>query len=178
MKPKPLPADVLRRVIKVAKVNGMVFVFPVSCLCALVALVMGDLLSVFFGLCVAAAGWSEWQGAKLLQRGEARGINWLVRSQVYLMGLILLYALTQMAKYDADYEQSLVSPEMNQLLQQAGTSSQEILPLVRMAFYGMYGTLAVVTVLYQGGLALFYRRRAETVRNALAESARPEAEKT
>lgn len=169
MKPPPLPADTLRRVIKVAQVNGMVFVFPVALLCSLFALLMGDLVSVFFGLLVAAAGWSEWHGAKLLQRGEARGINWLVRSQLYLMTLILVYALERMGNYDPEYVRSLIGPEMNQIFQESGLNIQDILPLVRIAFYLLYGTLAVTTLVYQGGLALFYRRRAGAVRAALEE---------
>lgn len=174
MKPEPQPADVLRRVIKVARVNGMIVVFPVALICALIALVMGDLVSAFFGLLVAAAGWSEWHGAKLLKRGQADGINWLVRSQLFLMILILLYALERMASWNSDYVQSLNTPEMNQLLQQGGMDMQAILPLVRLGFFVVYGSLAVLTVLYQGGLALFYRRRAATVRAALSQSALPQ----
>jgi hypothetical protein len=169
MKPPSLPADTLRRVIKVARVNGMIFVFPVALLCSLIALLMGDLVGAFFGLLVAAAGWSEWHGAKLLQRGEARGINWLVRSQLYLMTLILLYILRQVTSYDPEYIRSLITPEMNQVFQQAGLNVEDILPLVRKAFFAIYGTLAVVTLIYQGGLALYYQRRAAAVRDALDE---------
>ena len=169
MKPPPLPADTLRRVITVGRSNGMIVVFPFALLCALIALVMGDLVSAFFGLLVAAAGWSEWHGAKLLQRGEAHGINWLVRSQLYLLTLIMLYALERMASYDADNVRSMITPEMNQLFQEGGLNVQDILPLVRTAFFAMYGSLALVTLLYQGGLALFYWRRREIVRTALGE---------
>jgi len=172
MKPPPLPADTLRRIIKVGRFNGMVVIFPVALVCALIALAMGDLVSAGFGLMVAAAGWSEWHGAKLLQRREARGINWLVRSQLYLMTLILVYALERMGSYDPEYIRSLITPEMNQIFQEAGLDVQQILPLVRLTFYVLYGSLAVSTLIYQGGLALFYRRRADVVRTALDEARR------
>jgi hypothetical protein len=166
MKPPPLPADTLRRVIKIARLDGM-SVIVVSGLCALVAAAMGDLVSAFFGLIVAAAGCGEWHGAKLLRRGEARGLDWLVRSQLYLLSVILIYAMTRMASYDPEYVRSLITPEIKQIFQEAGMSVEDIMPLVRRAFYAGYGTLAVVTLIYQGGLALYYRRRAAVVQTAL-----------
>jgi len=172
MKPPPLPADTLRRVIKVGRTNGMIVVFPFALLCALISLALGDLVSAFFGVLVAAAGWSEWHGAKLLQRREARGINWLVRSQLYLLTLILLYALERMASFDSDSVRSEITPDMQLIFQQAGLSIQDILPLVRRFFFAMYGSVALVALLYQGGLALFYWRRTEIVRTALDEASR------
>jgi hypothetical protein len=165
MKPKPSPAETLRKVIKIAQVNGMVVVFPTSCLCALAAVCLGDWRSTLIGLLVAAAGWSEWHGAKLLKRGEARGLGWLVRSQLYLLGLILFYALTQMARYNPAYVRSLISPEMAQMYEGSGMDIQDV---VRIAYYALYGSLAVATLFYQGGLALLYRRRTAAVQTALA----------
>ncbi|HSY54285.1 MAG TPA: hypothetical protein VK785_07550 [Opitutaceae bacterium] len=165
MKPEPSPADTLRKVIRIAKVNGMIVVFPTSCLCGLVAALFGDWRSALIGFLVAAAGWSEWHGAKLLKRGEARGIGWLVRSQLYLLGLILLYALWQMASYNPALVRSLITPDMAQTYESAGVDIQDV---VRIAYYALYGTLAVLTLFYQGGLALFYRRRTAVVQAALA----------
>jgi hypothetical protein len=165
MKPDPSPADTLRKVIKIAQINGMVVVFPTSCLCALIAAVLGDWRSALIGALVAAAGWSEWHGAKLLKRGEARGIGWLVRSQIYLLSLILLYALWQMARYNPALVRSLITPNIARMYDDAGVDIQDV---VRIAYYALYGTLAVATLFYQGGLALFYRRRTAAVRAALA----------
>jgi hypothetical protein len=173
MKPQPSPADTLKRVIKIARVNGMVVVFPVSFLCALIALAIGDLSSAIAGLLVAAAGWSEWHGAKLLQRGRARGIGWLVRSQLYLLGIIEIYAVARIASYDPEYVRSMVTPEMRQIFDSAGLNIEQVMPMVRTAFYALYGSLIVLTLFYQGGLALYYWRRTETVRAALGETAPP-----
>jgi hypothetical protein len=173
MKPQPSPADTLRRVIKIARVNGMVVVFPVSFLCALIAIAMGDLVSAGTGLLVAAAGWSEWHGAKLLQRGRARGINWLVRSQLYLLGIIEIYAVTRMGSYDPEYVRSLVTPDMKQMFDSAGLNLDQVMPMVRTAFYALYGSLIVLTLFYQGGLALYYWRRTETVQAALDKTGLP-----
>jgi hypothetical protein len=169
MKPEPSPADTLRRVIKVARFNGMIAVLPVASLCALVALVMGDLIGAIVGLLVAAAGWIEWHGAKLLQRGQARGIDWLVRSQLYLLSIILLYVMRQMLSYDPEYVRSLITPEMNQMFQSAGLNVQQVMPMVRTFFYTMYGSFALIALFYQGGLALYYKRRATKIRTALGK---------
>jgi hypothetical protein len=39
---------------------------------------------------------------------------------------------------------------------------------VRIAYSALCGTLALSTLFYQGGLALFYRRRTAAVKTALA----------
>jgi hypothetical protein len=179
MKPQPAPADTLRKVIKIARFNGMIVVCIVACACALVTLALGDISGAFFCLLAAAAGWSEWHGAKLLQRGRERGIKWLVRSQLYLLAIILLYVLTRMLSYDSDYgnlrsnieEMSQLSGmNIDEMLQNIGLTMEDTLRLVRTAFYTMYGTFALVAVFYQGGLALYYHRRAAAIRTALGES--------
>ncbi|HZP59105.1 MAG TPA: hypothetical protein VFB27_02190 [Opitutaceae bacterium] len=172
-KPPPLPADTLRRVIKVGRVNGMIFVFPFALLCSAIALLLGDLVSMGFGLLIAAAGWSEWHGARLLQRREARGINWLVRSQLYLLTLIMVYAVERLASYDPEYIRSQITPDMEQIFQQVGLSANDVLLLVRRTFVAMYGSLAVLTLIYQGGLALFYWRRVDAVHAALEKDPAP-----
>ena len=182
MKPEPSPADTLRRVIKVARFNGMIAVLPVASFCALIALVMGDLIGAIVGLLVAAAGWIEWHGAKLLQRGQARGIDWLVRSQLYLLSIILLYVIGQMASYDPDPEN--VRSHIQQLdplislftgrsiqdwLEGLGLTVQDVPRLVPIIFYSMWSTIALVALFYQGGLALYYKRRAATIRVTLGK---------
>jgi hypothetical protein len=175
MKPEPSPAETLRKVIKIAQVNGMVVVFPVAGLCALVEVALGDWFGAIVGFLVAAAGWSEWHGARLLKRGEARGIGWLVRSQLYLLGLIWVYALTQMAGYNPDYVRSnmqgmsrISGVNIQDMFENLGYDPQEVAQLGRTFCYVLYGSFALVAVFYQGGLALFYRRRATAVRAALA----------
>jgi len=172
MKPQPSPADTLRRVIKVARLDGL-SIFVVSGGFALITMVLGDVVGTSVGLLVAAAGWSEWHGAKLLQRRHARGINWLVRSQLYLLVIILLYVMRQMTNYDPEYVRSMVTPYMKQMFDSVGLDIQQVLPMVRTAFYAIYGTVALVTLFYQGGLALYYRRRIAAVQTALAETKQP-----
>jgi len=175
MKLEPSPADTLRKVIKVARVNGMVVVFPVAGLGALIEVALGDWFGAVVGFLVAASGWSEWHGAKLLKRGEARGMAWLVRSQLYLLGLIWLYALTQMSRYNPDYVRASMQ-ELNRtagidvqgMFETLGYDAKDVVRLGRTFCYVLYGSFALASVFYQGGLALFYRRRTAAVNAALA----------
>lgn len=169
VKPPPLPAEMLNRIVRLAKLDGL-SVLVVAAAGALISVGLGNLGGFLTGLLIAAAGASERHGGSLLQKREERGLKWLVRSQLYLLCVILLYALTRLGSYDPEYVRSIITPEMQQAFQQAGLSVADILPLVRMAFYALYGGLAIATVLYQGGLALYYWRRAETVRTALGGS--------
>jgi hypothetical protein len=175
MKPSPSPADTLQRVIKVARLDGL-SIFVISGGFALITLVMGDLFGTFIGLLVAAAGWSEWHGAKLLQRRRARGINWLVRSQCCLLGIILLYVMRQLISYDTDLEtvrshiqevSQLTGMNIQALLESTGLTIEDTQRLVQRTFYAIYGTVGLVTFFYQGGLALYYRRRIAAVHAAL-----------
>ena len=175
MKPQPSPADTLRRVIKVARLDGL-SIFVVSGGFALITMVFGDVVGTSVGLLVAAAGWSEWHGAKLLQRGRARGINWLVRSQCCLLGIILLYVMRQLISYDTDLEtvrshiqevSQLTGMNIQALLESTGLTIEDTQRLVQRTFYAIYGTVGLVTFFYQGGLALYYRRRIAAVHAAL-----------
>jgi hypothetical protein len=58
---------------------------------------------------------------------------------------------------------------MEAMLKEAGLARGDILPLIRTAFLGTYLTVAVVSIIYQGGMALYYRRKTRLVTEALAE---------
>jgi hypothetical protein len=185
MKPQPSSADTLRRVIKIARFDGL-SVLILSGLCTLGAIALGAWGSIGTGLLITAAGWSEWHGAKLLQRGRARGIGWLVRSQLYLLSIILLYVIGKMTSFDLDPENvRLHIQQMNPLfaqftgrtiqeyLEDVGLTVQDVPRLARTFFYAAFGTVALVTLIYQGGLALYYRRRTEAVYAALDKTHLP-----
>jgi hypothetical protein len=58
---------------------------------------------------------------------------------------------------------------MEAMLKEAGLARGDILPLIRTAFLGTYLTVAVVSIFYQGGMALYYRNKTPLVTAALAE---------
>ena len=53
---------------------------------------------------------------------------------------------------------------------EAGIGEEEILPMVKIVYQFMYGIVAFVSLIYQGGLAIYYRRKTPAVEAALEET--------
>ena len=172
MKPPRTPEEQLRRVLRTSKLNGL-GVAIVAGLGALGSLAFGDLLGAMVGTLVAVGGIMELSGRKQLLHGDASGMRRLVRSQLLVLGVIVIYAVSRFASFDAESAMGNLTPEMRSEMSQAGVDLAAIVPLVRLMFYALYGSLAVVTLIYQGGLALYYRRHTKTVEQALAARLRP-----
>jgi len=171
--PEPTPAQkALKRVLTVSRFNGWSVVI-VAGLGILLTLVIGDLLGTCIGLLVGVAGGMEVRGGRKLGRRDPAGMKLLVRSQLLLLSVILIYCVTRLGSFDADTALGNLTPDMEAPLKELGLERGEILSMVRATFYITYVTVAVVTVFYQGGMALFYRRRTPLVTEALAAPPQP-----
>jgi hypothetical protein len=173
MKPPPLPEETLVRVLRISKMNGL-SVLIIAGLGALVSLASWDPVGVMVGGLVAYGGWMELSGRKHLLRGEAaEGMRRLVRSQWIVLGVILVYCVTRLASFDSESALGPLTSEMRAQLAEAGVDLASILPMIRLAFYGLYGSVALVTLIYQGGMARYYRRRTDVVKQAVEARLRP-----
>lgn len=162
--PPLLPAEVLDRVLRLARFDGLSVVAVAGSL-ALVAATLGDRVGAVVGLVVAGAGAIELHGASLLSRGEARGLHWLVRSQLLLLGAIIGYCAWRLLRPDLAPLHTAVTPDMQEQLELIGWTVDQFIGLV---YQLTYICVAVVTLLYQGGMALYYWRRRTAVAEALA----------
>ena len=172
MKPPRVPEEQLRRVLSTAKLNGL-GVAIIAGVGALGSLAFGDLMGVAVGVLVTVGGLMELSGRKQVVRGDAGGLRRLVRSQLLVLGVVVVYAVSRFASFDAESALGNLTPEMRMEMSQAGVDLAAILPMVRLMFYALYGSLAVVTLFYQGGLALYYRRHTAAVKLALAARLQP-----
>jgi hypothetical protein len=164
----PTPqAKVLQRVLSVSRLNGW-SVAVVAALGTLVTLALGDLSGTLVGLLAVGSGTMEIRGHKRLKRRDPEGMKWLVRSQLLLLGVLLAYCATRLGSFDADTAMANLTPDMEALLKEAGLARSDILPLVRTAYLGTYTAVALTCLIYQGGLALYYRSRIRPVTEALA----------
>ena len=163
---KPTPEDTLRRVLKFSRVNGWSVAICAG-VCSLVTLAFGDLVGVAVGLLVTVGGVIEVRGSRQIRRGDAAGMKGLVRSQFVVLGVIWVYAVTRLASFDETVAREMATPDMQTMLSELGLTLHDIMPLVRRAFYLLYGGVMAITLLYQGGLALYYRRRTAAVELAL-----------
>lgn len=160
------PQRALKKVLKISRLNGWsVAVF--AGLCTLVSLVFGDLVGSGIGLLVVASGVMEIHGHRLLKRRDVGGMTWLVRSQLFLLSVILVYSVTRLFSFDSEYILSNLTPELEALLRENGITRAEIIPLVQTFFRAFYGAVILVTVIYQGGMAFYYRRKSPLVAKEL-----------
>lgn len=168
------PEKALAGVRKFSRVNGWSVVI-IAALGTLLALLLGDFLGVGVGLLVGGAGMMEVHGNRRLALGDPQGMAWLVRSQFSLLAVILVYAVSRLGSFDGEMAMANLTPEMSSALQQLEIDPRELLPMVKLTVFLTYGSVAVVTCIYQGGLGLFYRGRIPLVNKAIANAklARP-----
>lgn len=161
--PPLLPEETYVRVLRVASTDGF-SVLAVAGLLALAAASMRDFPNAAVGMAVAAAGAIELHGVSLLRAGEARGMRWILASQPYLLGVLLVYCAMRLFTYDPAALLDSMTAEMRTTLAQAGYLQADAL---RALYRTLYLALAFGTALLQGGMTVYYWRRREAVRAAI-----------
>ncbi|MDP2138500.1 MAG: hypothetical protein Q8J74_11680 [Candidatus Didemnitutus sp.] len=163
----PTPAQrALKKVLTISLLNGW-SVALFAGLCSLVSLAFGELLGFGVGLLVVASGVMEIHGHRRLKRHQADGLTWLVRSQLFLLSVLLVYAVSRLFSLDGETVLSNLTPEMETVLSEAGITRADIVQMVQLFFRAFYSAIILATLLYQGGLAFFYRRKSPLVIEAL-----------
>ncbi len=166
--PEPTPAEkTLKRVLFIAALDGW-SIIAIAALGTLITLVLGDYSGVIVGLLIAAAGWLELRGRKQLKRRDPAGMKSLVRSQLFLLAVIVVYCTTRLGSFDDATVMGNLTPDMETLLREAGIEKGDILPLVRITFFSAYGGVLLGSLIYQGGMMLYYRAKTRLVSEALA----------
>ena len=174
MRPPPLPAKVLARVLRVATIDGRIVLFLAGSI-ALFSAMGGDWFGAIIGSLIAGAGAVELHGVGLLRNGEVRGLNWLVRSQLLLLNLILAYVAIQVILLHRNGLNGILSQGTVDELKELGVGANDVGRSVVEMVRSAYAAVAALTLLFQGGMALYYHRRRAVVRQAL-ELAPPKVE--
>ena len=113
---------------------------------------------------ICLVGWLELRGSQQMSQAIPQSAKRLGFNQLAFMALILLYAIWQMLRFSLEGAKDvLISPDVQSQLSQLGAMQDAVneqlevwAPLV---VYGLYGSLIVLSVLFQGGLALYYFTR-------------------
>lgn len=160
-----------RRVLAISQVDGWCLVV-VAALGVLGSLLQGGYLVTTAGLLVILAGTGELHGRRLLLRHDARGLGWLVGAQLFLLAVIWTYAWARWRYFNAAALWAelprLAQEEITRQLLVAGLDPALDRPLLLQMMNLMVCVLLVfLTLLYQGGLALYYTLQHRHVRQAL-----------
>lgn len=161
------PAQRLQRLLAIARFDAISLVV-VAAPAALIALVLREWFAAAIGSAVALCGWLEWSGQRRLAHGRPEGLVRLIAAQLLCLATILLYARHLASQVRADHIlQPLPSFTREQLflLFPDAESAEAFLLLVQRL---MVGAIALVAVLYQGGMALYYLRSRRVIHALLA----------
>lgn len=148
----------IRSAIFVSRINGW-SVTGFAALCAVIALVMGSLWGGVIGAAVALSGLMELQGNRLLQKGEASAVRWLAFSQVYLIGVLWIYAIQQLITFDSGDPWARFSPEFKEFMLNLYPDVYLVEDLLKVTYLATYISLMVAVLIYQGGLGIYYLSR-------------------
>lgn len=162
----------LKRVLFISAFDGW-SIIVIAVLGILITLAMGDYSGLAVGLLIAAAGGMELRGRKLLKRRDPSGMKLLVRSQLFFLAVILVYCATRLGSFDEATVMGNSTPDMEAAMKELGIQKADLLPMVRSTFFALYSGVALGTLIYQGGMTLYYRAKTKLVTEALSPPPRP-----
>jgi hypothetical protein len=169
--PPVLPEKILHRVLAIARVDGWSIVI-VAAVGGIFSLLQGGWLGATTALLVVLAGAGELNGRRLLLRNDVRGTTWLIGAQLFLLIVIWVYAWYRWRYFDptalwAELP-ALAQAEIDRQLFAAGLEPALDRPLLLQVMNVLVcAVLAFVTLLYQGGLGLYYTSRRRSIAAAL-----------
>ncbi|MSR63924.1 MAG: hypothetical protein EXS08_15975 [Planctomycetes bacterium] len=153
----------LARAAGLARTNAYGYVI-FGVLSLLVAVLGLDLLGLAIGALLTGVGVAQLRAAPRLQRGEAAAPRALARNELVLMGGIVVYCLLQLTVLRT------TSAELEKQVGAAGDLGLDLGELVDSMTTLIYCSFLVVSLVYQGGLALYFNRRGPLAARYLAES--------
>jgi hypothetical protein len=156
----------LRRVLLISAIDGWsITVF--AGLCTLISLLFGEWVGVYIGGTITCAGIIELRGRARLLNGNLTGLSWLIGAQVLVLATIGLYAFRNLLAFDQAAIMANLTPEMREYLELSGIAVSTVESLLKPVYHALYLTVITVTLLFQGGLALFYFSRREKIGEAM-----------
>lgn len=160
------PENILRRITRLSAINGW-SITVVAGLGGLISLAFADWIGAITGIVVALGGATELRGRRRILARDASGVRLLVLAQGIVLGMLWVYAITQLVRFDAAALLAGLPPEVQTMFDEAGYDRASVQQLLFIANLALYAAVMLASLIYQGGLALYYRHRAPTVAEAL-----------
>lgn len=166
--PPPLPREILARTIRLSSADGRLVLW-LSGLGAFFAAAGHDVIGAVAGCAAAGAGAIELHGSTLLRQEEPRGVDWLIRGQLLLLAIILIYAAACLTHFDVETLRERITPEIDDKISQVGMTRDQFLEACRTLHQLFYSLVGFIALVYQGAMARYYARRRATIQQALQE---------
>jgi hypothetical protein len=170
--PPLLPFEVLARVVRLARTDGRLVLW-LSGGFALLSAAGHDGIGAAAGVAAAGAGAIEMHGSGLLERGEGRGLDWVIRAQLLLLATILIYSAARLMHFDPELVKPFVTAELAEQIKQLNLTQDQFFRTLNLIIYIV---VAFVSLIYQGTMARYYASRRPAIKQALdAEGGRQQA---
>jgi hypothetical protein len=127
-------------------------------LCVAGSLAFGSTWWVLLGLGIAASGVFELIGRHNLRTDLSAAGRWLSASQLELLALIVLYCLWQLGTFNAKATASRIFAALDpQILEGLDMNEPMLASALQRICRILYLSVIALSVLYQGGMWLYYR---------------------
>jgi len=154
---------IIKKLSVISGINGCCIVV-VAGLFLLVCLFSKSWLGMIICLTIATSGAMELTGRTRLIETFPDSQKWLIASQLWLMGILIAYALYKLLSFDPGHVSVLMSAELQSLIETRLNLTPEAFTEMLVRIYNaVYITLIAVTTLYQGTLCLYYWKSTEKI---------------
>jgi hypothetical protein len=161
------------RLSRIAAING----YSITAFALLASLILifvqFSWLGLFAGLSVALSGSLEIQAYRKFKNEDSDGFRLASLSQILVFGSILVYSVCQWILLQPQKIDSMLSPELRQLLIDLYQIDDYILDeLIVMALKLTYVSLIFASLIYQGGLLVYYQYKKRKLFNPAQSNTR------
>jgi len=143
-----------RRIARIAAVNGW-SVAVLGALCLLCSLLWFNAAGILIGLAAMASGCMELSGRRRLKQNRQEARRRLAGSQLLLLAAVVLYSAYHLLLVQPKEILMDFPPDVRMQLSQV-MDPKDLQALIAKAIRILYLSLIAATVLYQGGLCLYY----------------------
>lgn len=161
------PEEILRRIVRLSGINGWC-VALVAGLGGLMSAAFADWIGAATGLAVCTGGILELRGRKQLLGGDASGMGRMFLAQLIVLVTLWVYAAVQLIAFDAAQLIAELPADIRAMIADAQLEVAQVQQLLTIANFALYAAVMLASLVYQGGLAIYYRHRTPTVATVLA----------
>jgi hypothetical protein len=162
-------AKTIRKAARVAAFNGWTTA-AVAALSAMFLLFDHSSLAIAVTLALSIVTYNEFRGRKRLLNVDPSAATLLGRNQLGLLAMIVAYCLWMLSRSSSEavgaLSAQMQSTAERELLNMAG----DLESLYKTATLALYGGVIVLSVLFQGGNAVYYFTRRRHVEDFIAET--------